>query len=102
MSTSFRIVAANPASAANKPHVLGRGAASVSADDPVLEVRNGPAAADAVLLVDKDGDLSAGASRATLTRVVRLLEGRDAVRLGNWVVEYNEADDALDFLHEPE
>lgn len=102
MSNAFRIIAQNPATAANTPQVLSRAIPSDTADDPVLEVRNGPAAADAVLVVDRDGDLSAGASRATLTRVVRALEGREAVRLGSWVIEYNADNDSLDFLHEPE
>lgn len=101
MSNAFGIDANHPATASGQPHALGFSTPRTAPDDHLFEVRNGDAADDAVLVVDKDGDVTAG-SPGALTRVVRLLEGREAVRLGSWVIEYNEGEDSLDFLHEPE
>lgn len=96
--TDFGVSAISPASAANRPHVFGFETARTTPDDPLLQIRNGPDAEDTVVMVDKDGDIFAGTDQ---TLVLRLVAGRTAFRLGNFVVEYNSDEDALDFTYEP-
>lgn len=100
MSNAFGLNAAHPAGVADRPHVLGYATARAVAGDRVLQVQNGPDEADTVFAVDRDGN-AFGGTGDILTRFVRIIPGREAIRIGSWVIEYNAATDALDFLYEP-
>lgn len=94
----FGIIAKHPATADSRPHVFSFATARTTPGDLLLEVRNGPDVGDRVFSIDRDGNMVAGGAE----RVLALLPGREAVRLGNFVIEWNADFDTLDVLYEPE